>query len=85
MRGKIFYHHAMTTTTLGHALKSKKPAIIKEKGAPRYVVLDWKTYRAWEETKEDLEDTTRLIEALTDPHNQKHIPLFRVKKTLKLT
>jgi hypothetical protein len=36
----------MTTATLERTLKKKKPAIIKEKGVPRYVVLDWKTYRA---------------------------------------
>lgn len=74
----------MITTTLEHALKSKKPAIIKEKGTPRYVVLDWKTYRAWEEIKEDLEDVTRLVEALADKKNQKRTSLSRVKKMLNL-
>ena len=74
----------MTTATLERTLKKKKPAIIKEKGAPRYVVLDWKTYRAWEEKEEDLEDATRLLEALTDPRNQKSISWHDVKKALAL-
>lgn len=74
----------MTIATLEHALKSKKPAIIKEKGAPRYVVLDWKTYQAWEESEEDLEDTIRFAEALADKKNQKHTSLPHVKKMLNL-
>lgn len=74
----------MITATLEHALKNKKPAILKEKGAPRYVVLDWETYQAWEEDKEDLENTIRLTEALADKKNQKHTSLSRVKKMLNL-
>ena len=35
----------MTTKTLAQAIKNKKLASIKEKGAPRYVVLDWDTYK----------------------------------------
>jgi len=49
------------------------------------VILDWKTYSKWAETKEDLEDTVRLAEALADPKNQKLLPLSRVKKMLRLS
>ena len=74
----------MTIATLERALKKKKPAIIKEKGAPRFVILDWDTYKRWEETKEDLEDSKRLLEAIADLKNQKRISLSQAKKTLKL-
>ena len=74
----------MTITTLERALKKKKPAVIKEKGAPRFVILDWDTYKRWEETKEDLEDSKRLLEAIADLKNQKRISLSQAKKTLKL-
>lgn len=74
----------MTTKTLFRAIKSKKPAIIKEKGSPRYVVLDWDTYRVWNELKEDMEDRVRLAEALADPKNQRRIPYLQVKKILRL-
>lgn len=74
----------MTLQTLAKAIKRKKPAIIREGDTPRYVVLDWETYRNWEELKEDLEDSLRLAEALADPKNQRHIPLARVKKSLRL-
>ena len=74
----------MTIATLERALKKKKPAVIKEKGAPRFVILDWDTYKRWEETKEDLEDSKRLLEAIADLKNQKRISLSQAKKTLKL-
>ena len=63
----------MTTQTIFKAIKTKKPAVISEHGSPRYVILDWKTYRKWEATKEDYEDAVRLLEALADPKNQKRI------------
>jgi len=75
----------MTTQTLVKALKAKKPAVIRERGAPRFVVLDWDTYRAWEEVREDMEDSRRLLEALADPKNQRRTPYARVKKLLNLT
>jgi PHD/YefM family antitoxin component YafN of YafNO toxin-antitoxin module len=74
----------MTAETLARALKTKKPAVIREKGTPRFVVLDWETYKTWRETEEDLEDATRLMEALADPKNQKRTPLSRVKKIFHL-
>jgi len=74
----------MATEALTSALKKKKPAVIREKGSPRFVVLDWETYKMWQETKEDLEDATRLMEALADPDNQKRTSFSRVKKMLHL-
>lgn len=74
----------MTAQGLIKAIKQKKPAVIEENGSPRYVVLDWKTYRAWEEMREDMEDSARLARALTDPKNQKRIPYTRVRKMLSL-
>jgi PHD/YefM family antitoxin component YafN of YafNO toxin-antitoxin module len=74
----------MTTKTIERALKRSKPSILKENGRPRFVILDWDTYRRWEETKEDLEDTARLAEALVDPKNKKLLPLSQVKKMLRL-
>jgi len=74
----------MTTRTLALAIKRKKPAVIREKGAPRYVVLDWETYRSWEERREDLEDASRLAAALADPRNQRRIPWAQVKRRLGL-
>lgn len=75
----------MIMKTLAKALQQKKPAVIRENGAPRFVVLDWKTYRAWEEMREDMEDAQRLTQALADPNNQKRIPYARVKKLLHLS
>lgn len=74
----------MTIKTFARAIKKKKPAIIREKGAPRYVVLDWDTYYKWEEMREDIEDARRLMAALVDPKNQKRIPYAQVKKKLNL-
>lgn len=69
----------MTTKTLNHAIISKKPAIISEHGAPRYVVLDWDTYRKWDEALEDASDSRRLVEALNDPKNQKRAQITNLK------
>lgn len=65
----------MTIQTVSRAVKAKKPAIIKERGAPRYVILDWDTYCEWEKTREDMEDAARLNEALADPGNQRRVKL----------
>ena len=74
----------MTAKAITQAIKSQKPAVIRENGSPRYVVLDWHTYRAWEEMREDMEDSARLAHALTHPKNQKRIPYAQVKKLLNL-
>jgi PHD/YefM family antitoxin component YafN of YafNO toxin-antitoxin module len=74
----------MIAQVLARALKKKKPAVIKENGSPRFVVLDWSTYNIWQEMKEDFEDTARLIEALADPKNQKRTSLSEVRKRLHL-
>jgi PHD/YefM family antitoxin component YafN of YafNO toxin-antitoxin module len=63
----------MTASAISKALKNRKPAIIKERGTPRFVILDWETYKKWEEEKDDLEDSKRLLEALKDPKNKKKI------------
>ena len=63
----------MTTQAISKAIKSGKPAVIKEHGNPRYVVLDWKTYQAWAELRDEMEDSVRLNEALRDPKNQRRI------------
>ncbi len=69
----------MTTQAISLAIKTKKPAIINEHGSPRYVVLDWDTYKKWEDAREDIEDTIRLKDALADPKNQKRIKFSGVK------
>lgn len=74
----------MTVRTLLKAVKNKKPAVIKEKGEPRFVVLDWNTYRMWEEMREDFEDSQRLRDALSDPKNQRKISLEDIRKTYSL-
>ena len=75
----------MTTKALARAIRKRKPAIIRERGVPRYVLLDWKAYREWEDLQEDLEDRERLIAALEDPKNQKRIPLAKVNPVTSLT
>lgn len=74
----------MTSRTSERAIKRRKPAIIRQNGTPRYVLLDWETYREWKELQEDLEDRECLIAALEDPKNQKRISLARLKKKLNL-
>lgn len=69
----------MTSAAISKAIKSKKPAVIREKGAPRYVILDWKTYKEWREEKEDFEDSKRLLEVLNDPKNKKRIKFSNLK------
>jgi PHD/YefM family antitoxin component YafN of YafNO toxin-antitoxin module len=72
----------MTLQTLTKAIKGKKPAIVKERGEPRFVILDWKDYKKLKEATEDNEDAARLLEALADPANQERIPLTAVRKKL---
>lgn len=75
----------MTLQTLAKAIKRKKPAVIAERGAPRYVLLDWETYRRWEELKEDLEDHIRLDMALRESSGKKRYSLAAVKKKYRLS
>lgn len=70
----------MIARSLLKAVKDKKPTIIKEKGEPRFVVLDWRTYRMWEEMREDFEDSQRLQDAISDPKNQRKISLEDIQK-----
>lgn len=74
----MIYHLHMTAKTLLRVIKVRKPAVIRERGEPRYVLLDWKTYRLWYEEREDREDAQRLMKALADPQNKKRVPFSRV-------
>ena len=48
------------------------PAIIREKGTPRYVVLDWATYKGLQELQERQEELEDYLE-VNDPVVQEHI------------
>lgn len=74
----------MTTTTLAHAIKDKKPALIREKGQPRFVVLDWDTYKTWEEKKEDLEDHVRFEIAEQESKGKRRYSLAQLKRKYHL-
>lgn len=67
------------------AVKEKKPAIIKERGEPRFVILEWEDYTKLKDAADDVEDTVRLLDALADPANQKRIPLALVRRKLGLS
>lgn len=69
----------MTTQTLTRALRAQKPAVIKENGKPRYVVLDWNTYANWQEAMEDMEDSLRFEKALRESQGQKKYSLEEIK------
>lgn len=74
----------MTMKAVAEAMKRRKPAIIRQNGTPRYVVLDWKTWQELEELREDIEDAERLNAALADPKNRRRIPLAEVKRRFRL-
>lgn len=74
----------MTVKTIAHAIRKFKPAIIRERGAPRYVVLDWETYRRWEELKDDLEDHIRFDIALRESKGKRRYSLAAVKRKYRL-
>lgn len=74
----------MTTKTIARALKQKKPAVIKENGSPRFVVLDWDIYRAWEAMREDMEDHIRFDIAERESRGKKRYTLAEVKKKYRL-
>lgn len=70
----------MTIKLLTRAIKSRKPAIIEELGAPRYVVLDWDTYSKLEELHEDLEDHLRLEKVVRESRGRRRYSLGEIKK-----
>ncbi len=74
----------MTTKTIARAISKRKPAIIKENGAPRFVVLDWDTYRNWKEMREDMEDHIRFEIAERESRGEKRYTLAEVKKKYRL-
>lgn len=74
----------MTTRAITQAVKRKKPAIIRERGAPRYVLLDWNTYRAWEEMSGDLEDHIRFDIALRESKGKRRYTFAEIKRKYRL-
>ena len=58
----------MTLQTLARAIKMKKPAVIKDGGAPRYVVLDWATYQKWQEEQDEFQDYLELRDSKVREH-----------------
>ncbi len=74
----------MTTKTIERAIKKKKPAIIRENGAPRFVVLDWRTYSEWEEMREDIEDHVRFEIAERESRGKKRYTLEEVRARFHL-
>ena len=75
----------MTTKAITQAIKSQKPAVIRENGSPRYVVLDWETYRSWEEMREDMEDHIRFEIAERESQGKKPYTWTEVKKKYRLS
>jgi hypothetical protein len=53
-------------------------------GKEPVVVLPLKKWQEMEELFEDMEDALRFNQAISDPKNQKLIPLAEVKKKFKL-
>lgn len=74
----------MTINALTRAIKKRKPAIVRENGAPRFVVLDWNVYRTWEQTREDTEDNIRFELAERESRGKKRYSLAEVKKKHRL-
>lgn len=74
----------MTTKVLASATKRKKPAIIKENGAPRFVVLDWDTYRRSQEMKEDMEEHIRFEIAQRVSVGKKRYSLQEIRQKYNL-
>ena len=63
----------MTLRTLARAIKAKKPAVIKEKGAPRFVVLDWEVYRKLQDIRDEYLDELEDEREINDPKIQEII------------
>ena len=63
----------MTLQTLARAMRNKKPAIIKERGTPRYVVLDWVEYKKFQDLREELLDEVEDYREIHDPKIQEII------------
>ena len=74
----------MVTDTFVRAIKGKKPAFVEKNGLPRYVILDWETYRVWEEKKEDMEDHIRFEIAMRESKGKEKISLTQIKKKYNL-
>ena len=80
----LWYHCGMTIASLERAVKNKKPAVIKNGGAPRFVILDWDTYRKWEERREDMEDHIRFEISERESRGKPRYSLDEVKKKFRL-
>lgn len=81
---EICYNTKMTIQTLSRAIQAKKPALIKENGRPRYVILDWDTYEYWQEAMEDMGDSIRFEKALQNSQNQKSYSSDAIKRKYHL-
>lgn len=68
-----WYHSFMTIQTLAQAIKNKKPAIIKEKGVPRYVVLDWAVYKRLQMLQENFIDELEDYREIHDSKVREYI------------
>ena len=75
----------MTTKTRTYAIKSRKPAVIREGGAPRFVILDWETYKGWEEAREDMEDHIRFEITERESRGRKRYTLAEIEKKYRLS
>ena len=64
----MWYHNAMIIKTLTKAIKGSKPAIIKERGVPQFVVLDWATYQRWQEEQEEFQDYLEMHDLVVQEH-----------------
>jgi PHD/YefM family antitoxin component YafN of YafNO toxin-antitoxin module len=74
----------MTIQTIAGKIGHKKPVLIRERGVPRYVILDWETYQKWEEMREDLEDHIRIDIAQRESRGKKRYSLATIKKKYNL-
>ncbi len=70
----------MIIKTVARAISKIKPVIIKKNGTPRFVILDWDTYRSWEERREDMEDHIRFEVAERESRGKKRHTLAEIKK-----
>lgn len=78
------YNAHMTIKSIARAIKQRKPAIISEKGEPRYVLLDWQRYQEWKEMEEDMEAHAKFDLAERESNGKKHYTIEEVQKKYHL-
>lgn len=74
-----------TVRAIARVIRRKRPTVISERGEPRYVVLDWNTYRAWEVIREDTEDHIRFEIAERESRGRKRHTLAAIKRKYRLS